>query len=150
MKRQMQIKIKKPTVAAINLTDKQLTLVETIRHHLRHRQVETVVPLKGINQVKLQLPKPDTPGQLHVSYRVEKAAPEQKLTVAFLDSDLSFIQPLQERLKQQVEKNKQWGEDDFVANGQLIMQYLKMRDAGLLTNEEFEAKKREILQLDES
>lgn len=146
----MQIKIKKPTMATIELTDKQLMLVETVRHHLRQRQVETDVPLKGISRVKLHLPESDVPGQLHISYRVERAAPEQKLTVAFLDSDLPFIQQLHEQLKQQVEKNKQWGEDDFVANGQLIMQYLKMRDAGLLTNEEFEAKKREILQLDQS
>ncbi|MFD0896790.1 SHOCT domain-containing protein [Loigolactobacillus binensis] len=144
----MEIKVKKPSAVKLFLDEQNLVIQQTVKSGLRRNLVTTNIPRTTMIGMEMHKPTAATNGHLQLTYKMTKEAPEQNIEFWFMATDEPFILTLQQILEQQIDKNSAWGEDDFVANGQLIMDYLAMRDQGLLTDEEFEAKKREILRLD--
>ncbi|MFC6171562.1 SHOCT domain-containing protein [Loigolactobacillus jiayinensis] len=144
----MEIKVKQPSAVKVTLDERQLVIEQTIKHGLRRTSMTTSVPRTALVGMEMHLPTEEDDGHFQLSYQLDKKAPEQIVDFWFGYSDAPFIKELQQTLERQIDKNSEWGEADFVANGQLIMEYLDMKEKGLLTAAEFEAKKREILRLD--
>ncbi|MFD1319205.1 SHOCT domain-containing protein [Loigolactobacillus zhaoyuanensis] len=144
----MKIKVKQPAAVQLTLDEQELVVQQTVKHGLKRSSVVTTVPRTALIGMEMHQPTEDNNGHFQVTYQLDKKADKQIVDFWFGRSDAPFLNELHQILEQQINKNSEWGEADFVANGQLIMEYLDMRDKGLLTNAEFEAKKREILRLD--
>lgn len=140
----MEIKVKKPNAVKLTLDDHDLLVAHSVKHGLK-RTVESVLILvlrwsgwKCINQQKMMT-------AIFKSLINDKKSAEQIAEFWFSASDAPFVLELKQILEQQIDVR--WmGEDDFSYQS-LIMEYLEMRKKGLLTNEEFEAK-RKFLRLD--
>ncbi|ATO42662.1 SHOCT domain-containing protein [Loigolactobacillus coryniformis] len=144
----MEIKVKKPNAVKLTLDDHDLLVAHSVKHGLKRTVESVLIPRTALIGMEMHQPTEDDDGHFQVTYQLDKKSAEQIAEFWFSASDAPFVLELKQILEQQIDKNSEWGEDDFVANGQLIMEYLEMRKKGLLTNEEFEAKKREILRLD--
>ena len=85
-------------------------------------------------------------GHLQILYQKKNHALE-KIVIDFDTTDNIAIRDLYSAINDYL--NRPAEEDlSFVKTGELIMAYLKMRDEGLMTDEEFEAKKKRILKLE--
>ncbi|KRM21375.1 hypothetical protein [Latilactobacillus graminis] len=86
-------------------------------------------------------------GHLQILYQKPNHALE-KIVISFTPADNLSVRKLYTILADYLEKPTIKEDLSFVKTGELIMAYLKMRDDGLMTNEEFEAKKKRILNLE--
>ncbi len=84
-------------------------------------------------------------GHLQILYQKPNHALE-KIVISFEPDDNLAVRKLYTALADFLEKATVEEEDlSYVKTGDLIMAYLKMRDDGLMTHEEFEEKKKRIL-----
>ncbi|KRN29773.1 hypothetical protein IV38_GL000663 [Lactobacillus selangorensis] len=71
---------------------------------------------------------------------------DETLDVTFKTDQLRAVQKMVAFIQKQLQTQQQGEEAQFVKNANLIMDYLKMRNQGILTPTEFEEKKRQILE----
>ncbi len=86
-------------------------------------------------------------GHLQILYQKPNHALE-KIIISFEAADNDDLQKLYQLMNDYIEKP---AEEDlsFVKKGELIMAYLKMKEDGLMTDDEFEEKKKRILGLED-
>ncbi|ASN12125.1 hypothetical protein [Latilactobacillus sakei] len=86
-------------------------------------------------------------GHLQILYQKPNHALE-KIIISFEAADNDDLQKLYQLMNDYIEKP---AEEDlsFVKKGELIMAYLKMKEDGLMTDDEFEERKKRILGLED-